>query len=800
MGTLQLKLNRFDPGLLAFLKRRQEEGWSEQLPDGTPAIDAAMPSKIGIAKLSNIPQAGYEAATQQSSQNVSPAKFNIASPYVRIPPDAQPLPPASPNVNQFASPSAQDFSQPALTRYAPQNAAPPVQPGVPVGRFSRIPPSTETQQDASTIPVGDRRAAIMDASNQLKRIPSNNVTYEGRASTPSFDAPPLRVNPEAAQDASTIPVDAPVASPGTVRRISPTPDVSSSSRFSRLPQQDPQQNLVQQDQQDLSVLPVGERRKATIGGLQGSETVLSPEYENLGRVIAGKADPSTFRGLTPEQMPHERMVNYDGSPADSPAAPSSPSAPPAMSAREQATEQRRTQLEDRFAKLLQLENTKAVDKNGRLKSGLLSALRGFLQGVARTGSLAGGIGGAATAGIYGAVHPAYDEEMKQAAEVLKERGKLGEALQIEKELAGLDVMGARAAASRAKASPDVLASASHTAKMRDMTARLRAMGGTYTKGKDKVLDSLVTELGVSPKRGGTAGFNPAKVKVVGGNLVYVESPDLPPVVLYSSGMSEADRQRNAIALEQVNNSRTRLGLPPLMFAADLPEEGGQSTPGSTRAPTSNNITVSPSQRIPPAPPASRARMARPPAGQPASSVLAPVPGAKAPAVTGVYGRRGGNGRLSRRAGNGSAGGTSKADQIGNTVSLGSIKDVENARTAAEAARQRGEDGLANQYDAQADSVINATVRAQGSRVEVFQDDQGKRRIRFKGDAKPPTSANPVSSVGGWPARLLNPNTQSQPAGGVKQYTEAEIRAEAMRNHHNPDAAVKFAKENGRLKQ
>lgn len=103
-------------------------------------------------------------------------------------------------------------------------------------------------------------------------------------------------------------------------------------------------------------------------------------------------------------------------------------------------------------------------------------------------------------------------------------------------------------------------------------------------------------MGVSPKRVSAGGFNPQKLKVVRNgygtdDIIYVERPDLPPVVLYSGGMSEADRHRNTIALESVNAYLRRNGDPPAAVArknAEALRQRQGARGGRTSAPKEND--------------------------------------------------------------------------------------------------------------------------------------------------------------------------------------------------------------------
>lgn len=68
-----------------------------------------------------------------------------------------------------------------------------------------------------------------------------------------------------------------------------------------------------------------------------------------------------------------------------------------------------------YGRALQMYRNPA-DKDGRRWSALKRAALGFVQGVAQTGSLAGGLGGAITGGVYGAARPNWNERAERDAE------------------------------------------------------------------------------------------------------------------------------------------------------------------------------------------------------------------------------------------------------------------------------------------------------------------------------------------------------------------------------------------------
>jgi uncharacterized membrane protein YgcG len=125
-----------------------------------------------------------------------------------------------------------------------------------------------------------------------------------------------------------------------------------------------------------------------------------------------------------------------------------------------------------LVKLYGLENTKAVDKNGKLKSTFLGILQGFLRG---------GVGGAVAGGIYGGIHSQWDEELKQVAQVSQQNNKVDRALKIESELTRLDANTRQAAEYAHKPRRDAAAVAA-TARAKDKTEFAALLTKYYPKG------------------------------------------------------------------------------------------------------------------------------------------------------------------------------------------------------------------------------------------------------------------------------------------------------------------------------
>lgn len=78
-----------------------------------------------------------------------------------------------------------------------------------------------------------------------------------------------------------------------------------------------------------------------------------------------------------------------------------------------------------------LVTPKRGDENGRWKSAGLGALRGFAEGVARTGNIAGGVGGAGVGAVHGAVRPASDEQAAQGRQTNEDVRRYRAAREIE---------------------------------------------------------------------------------------------------------------------------------------------------------------------------------------------------------------------------------------------------------------------------------------------------------------------------------------------------------------------------------
>jgi hypothetical protein len=336
------------------------------------------------------------------------------------------------------------------------------------------------------------------------------------------------------------------------------------------------------------------------------------------------------------------------------------------------------EVHEAYARLRDLQQNPAKDKNGRLRSMLI----GFLRGLGTSG-LGGGIFGA----ISHVIKPSLDERAARPGEVETAKERLKTAIGVR----DAD-MAYRTALAKLNNAPQDLAAEAAKVEMSELQSRLRAMGGTYTAGRDKRLDDLVTKLGVSPKRGG-GGFNPQRFKTVGQDLVYLDIVDgqTEPVVIYTARrMDEGERQRNAIMLEQLNLRRADDGLPPLTFS----QEGD--------APPSSQTT-----------PAAVRKDSLPPVQKPTSSTPAPaaspllVPSGKAPEP--VRRRSYGGFRAAAAAGGGgsSSSSASRDAKYANAQIVSLIRDHEEAIAQAAASARRGDDQAARDNLRRANELARA---------------------------------------------------------------------------------------------
>jgi hypothetical protein len=331
-----------------------------------------------------------------------------------------------------------------------------------------------------------------------------------------------------------------------------------------------------------------------------------------------------------------------------------------------------------------------ADRNGRLRSAAAMALRGLAQG-SRTGDWLGGLGGAAAGAVVGGVKPSSDEYFAQQEQLARLGHDFDQTAAREKGQAQIEDIQAQTAQREAAASnaPQTAAAKATSAEMREIGQRLRWMGGTYKPGKDARLDELVTKHGADPKRAGSRGLDARYIKTVKDTVVYIDPQTGNPLPLYSADMSESDRMRAAVDLEQLNLSRARAGLGPYRYneagvlsvdEGAVPAAAAPASPSSGPAPAP---AARPSSQAPtaPAPGASP----RPAGGLPRGPVL--VPSGRPPEKVTPPARSGYGPRPSSRGGQPS---NDKGAQINATVATGLIRDIEQARESAARAAGKGD--------------------------------------------------------------------------------------------------------------
>jgi hypothetical protein len=458
-------------------------------------------------------------------------------------------------------------------------------------------------------------------------------------------------------------------------------------------------------------------------------------------------------------MDSVRGSSSDGSTAGASTAPASTGSPSASTPattpnpHQAAIDARRAELEKEWVELHNLENTKAVDKNGRLKSGFLGALQGFLGG--------GGLVGAVAGGVRGAVQKNWDEELKQAKEVRRRGAVLDRALKIEREFAQLDALDTRATANAQKNSPETLAAKSRKEMLTELAQHVRLAGGRIDPDDARAVE-LGQQLGIKGKQGG--GFNAQRVKPLRGadgvdRLVYVDGPN---DFHYINGdgspggaLSARDEKFLALELEKENRQRALDGLGPMKWNDDDAPSTPQPIPASM-------------------PPGSSAPSATPSGLKP---VL--VPSGQPPAkLNPVFGRARGGGRHYGGARGGVGGGSQRDIGFAESGAAGAQANAQEARERAVRLRGQGLDAEA------AEAERTAQAWEEKGRVE-------SGRLQRAGGSPRGSAGNlGAQSVGGGLGAAARP----------KQYTVAEIRAQAKSDGKDPDAAVRYARQNGRLKR
>lgn len=267
-----------------------------------------------------------------------------------------------------------------------------------------------------------------------------------------------------------------------------------------------------------------------------------------------------------------------------------------------AYENRHAQIEREFAALAGLQNTKAVDKNGRLKSAFLGVLRVFLQG--------GGLVGAAVGGIRGAVSPEWDEELKLVAQTAKQSDKLDRMLKLEGQLADLERTYSQVDATRATASGALNPNQLATQRRGFANYLAKFYPNGYTRGTHPDVDAELERLQMDPPpalpKGQGRGYvmGPGQVIAMpkrGGGFTYSIPVDasgnpLPSVSASQKQMNETQRHELELRLAEFNLRRARLNLPPVTFDDYL--AGGGDTPSEQPAPQPSPAPAQPVQGAP----------------------------------------------------------------------------------------------------------------------------------------------------------------------------------------------------------
>jgi hypothetical protein len=414
----------------------------------------------------------------------------------------------------------------------------------------------------------------------------------------------------------------------------------------------------------------------------------------------------------------------------------------------------------------QLSRYRPVNHNSKIKSVGLGLLRGAASADPR-GGLVGTLGSALGGGVAHVVNPALDEEAAR-------REQLGQTDEEIRRIGSSRYQSARINAQNQKgvATP----SQARAAAKQRLQIRARQNGGTLNPNDPETKADLAA-VGISnlpaPKTG--KGINAAAIQQsrMDGNFYYPAlDPETNRYVMrrldLESGemqqLTEGERQR--LEYERLDNNRrtadyvARYG-PQAAEAAgmkiipDPNEEGGPVSAPPSPVP----VPVSISSPAPmPAP------SVKPAGGIPPNLYVGPPVG------------RGRGGRGGRRHYGGASG---RGDAIGASLeardSANYAQQAANAKAQAAAARSRGEDDVAQQWD-EAARVAEGNARNVGAR-------------RAGGSSRGSVGNLGAQSVGGGLGAAARP----------KQYTVAEIRAMAQSDGKDPDAAVRYARQNGRLK-
>lgn len=490
--------------------------------------------------------------------------------------------------------------------------------------------------------------------------------------------------------------------------------------------------------QSLPVFRMPQTTPAPLVGQQSGNEFAAPSVRRSPYAGGVPVDESATlqqdgvdRGIVPPEQRRDAVYAAAGlnGGGERPSAlpPSTASVSPNQAVPAPERDARRAQLHDELAKLYGLENTKAVDGNGRLRSTFLGILRGALEGFAQTGSFAGALGGAMSGGLRGGIHPEWDEELKRVAKLSEQQGKVARALAIEKELSSLDHMQAQTDAMRDRAAnggqtPTQVRSA---AKQR-LQLRAKQNGGTLDPNDPETKADLATlginNLPTSKRKGINAAaiqqsrydnnfyypvFDDQQGKYVMRRLD-LESGQMQPITEGEGQRLEYDRLENnrRVAEFVARYGREAAEAAGMKIIPDPNDESGAVTPPGPAPYTGPKFNPNPAPVS--APPAQPSPQGTPP----------PTPTPKPSGIpTDMYvgppvGRRAA-GRHRR-----SASGASRGDAIGESLEQRDAaryaQEAATARANAEAARARGEDSVAARWD-EAARVADANARNVGSR-------------------------------------------------------------------------------------
>ncbi|MGB9179081.1 MAG: hypothetical protein WCB68_07510, partial [Pyrinomonadaceae bacterium] len=294
-----------------------------------------------------------------------------------------------------------------------------------------------------------------------------------------------------------------------------------------------------------------------------------------------------------------------------------------------------------------------------------------------------GVAGAGGAAVAGAIDPTLPDKFQREEDLYKQEREVSDLSKVEdvrSQAAYRAAMANRAEAQAAHA-PVQQAEQERTRELGELSRLVRLMGGTYYAGRNPRADELAEKFGVTAPKGTGNKINPGLLKVLhgrhGDQLVYLDPKTRQPQVMYEAGMSEGETQRNAVLLEQLNNSRARLHLPPLKYseAFESPQSSTETAPpGSESIPVSEGWTPAGPEYVFDGTPAPTKQPALVPSGEPAPTIPTQM------RQSGGYGRGGG----------GSSSSNDKGAQINATVATGLMRDIEEARTIAARAAGKGD--------------------------------------------------------------------------------------------------------------